>query len=231
MGSVNEKRQKHTKCGPLLGVTSAHPGDVQDVHVQKIDDSIKNPLPPPPPQKETNNNNNIIIYICICMLLCSTMGCFFPFHSFGNAPGHVFKNGVPRVRCQTTPIFTVLASSVHQLSQQVRPKDPASSWGTMLKMRLSKTDLLSFIFGTAFWLRVGVKVAFYKGVQKCQNCGDNGVVTFPKILKWPHEAQNRGLEKMGKIYFFDRTHPHFCVFGWHAWILQDTGFGKSTKFP
>ena len=26
------------------------------------------------------------------MLLCSIMGCFLPPHSFGNAPGHVFKN-------------------------------------------------------------------------------------------------------------------------------------------
>ena len=180
----------------------------------------------------------ISIYICLYIYIVKYAvvfdnGVFFLFHFFGNAPrqlpGMRSKMGRAEVRCQKTPIFIVFCWVHQRISYHNGcEKYPASSWGTMLKIRLSKTNFWSFNFGTAFWLRVGVKVALYRGVQNGKNCRENGVLTFP-ILKWTHDAQNRGLEKMDKICFFGRAHPHLCVFVGRAWIRKKNGLSKSPK--
>ena len=142
---------------------------------------------------------------CIC--ICSMMKHVFLFNR---------KNSIVAMLCwvqQRTDYRTRCAKYL------------ASSWGTMLKKRHLKTNVWSFIFGTAFWVRLGVKLAFFSGVQKYP---ENGAFLFP-ILKWPHEAQNHGLQTVAKIYFFGRDHPHFCIFGWCAWILQKTDLLKVNR--
>ena len=88
----------------------------------------------------------------------------------------------------------------------------------MLKWRHLKTEFWSFIFGTAFWVRLGVKLAL---CNNAQNCRENGVFMFP-ILKLPHEAQNQGLKKWQKCL---RPRPSSFLCFWVARL----DFAKTKK--
>ena len=111
------------------------------------------------------------------MLLCSNMGCIVAFYNHS----------------------IMLLGMRSKVGRAVwHAKYLPSPWGTMLKMRLSKTDFSSCMLGTALWLWSGLKLAFFSGVQKMSRIE-------------------------GKMAFLDlrsgNCHPrNFYVFRWHACI-------------
>ena len=71
-------------------------------------------------------------YACCCVRFRRV--CFRSFD-------HAFKHGARSVRCQTTPAFTMFCWVEQRTSYRNRCATyPASLWGTMLKMRLWKTN-------------------------------------------------------------------------------------------
>ena len=77
---------------------------------------------------------------------------------------------------------------------------------------------------------IGCETGFFFAMCKnAQNCGENGFFTL-SVSNLQHEGQNRGFGKKAKIYFWCRTHHHFCVFWCRASFWQKTVFPKSTKF-
>ena len=82
-------------------------------------------------------------------------------------PGQRSKMGRAASDARKPQIFTVFRWVQQRTSYRKRcAKYAASSWGTMLKMRHSKTQFWSFIFGAAVWVEVGVRLAFFGRVQK-----------------------------------------------------------------
>ena len=59
--------------------------------------------------------------------------------------------------------------------------------------------------------------------KNAQNCGKTRVFTW-SVSDLQHEGQNRGFGEKAKIYFWCRTHHHFCVFRCRASFLQKTVF-------
>ena len=106
-------------------------------------------------------------------------------------------------------------------------KYPASSWGSMPKMRHFETHLWSFIYGAAFWVRLGVKLAFLRGVQKCPELRGKWGFDICDV-KSATRSSKSGSSKKGQHLFIGLRPPHFCVFRWRAWIFPKTGFPKST---
>ena len=107
-------------------------------------------------------------------------------------------------------------------------KYPPSPWGTMLKMRLSKRDLSSFVSGTVFWVQLGLKLACLIEGQKCPELRAkwgfyiSNLETATRSKKW-------GSWGKGQIYFWARPVKYLCFF-WRASIFPKTGFSRSTDF-
>ena len=133
------------------------------------------------------------------MLFCSKMGCCFPFSSFGNAPGHAFRNGARSVRCQKTPILTV-ASGVQQ----------RTSCNTFLVFHLWHR-LLGLIRREA---------GIFCGVQWCPEL--QGKWGFSCFQFWNgHTSSTSGSSKNGQNLFF---RPRDCrptpILIWCFWLIR-----------
>ena len=77
-------------------------------------------------------------------------------------------------------------------------------------MRHSKTTFWSFIFGTAFWVWLDVRLAFFSGVQKCPELrGKWGFHVFN--VEIATRSSKSGSSKWPN-FISSAAHPHFCVF-------------------
>ena len=78
---------------------------------------------------------------------------------------------------------------------------------------------------------IGCEAGFFFGdVQKCPELRENWGF-YIVALEFANMRLKIGVsEKKGKIYFWCRTHHHFCVFWCRASFSQKKVFPKSTKF-
>ena len=157
------------------------------------------------------------------------MGCFFAIYAFDNATVYAFNNGVRWVRGLKSLFLQCFGGEPRTSYSRGCAKYRAWSWGTMPKMRLFKAHFALYIWHLLLgW--IGCEAGFFFAMCKnAQNCGKNGFFTL-SVSNLQHEGQIGVSEKKAKIYFWCRTHHHFCVFRCRASFLQKTVFPKSTKF-
>ena len=164
------------------------------------------------------------------MLLCSKMGCFSSFYAFDNATVYAFNNGVRWVRALKWLFLQCFGGGEPGTSySRGCAKYRAWSWGTMPKMRLFKAHFCSLHMACASGLdRVWNRFLFCN-VQKCPEL--QGKCFFYIVgVKFATWRSKSGFRKKAKIYFWCRTHHHFCVFWCRALFWQKTVFPKSAKF-
>ena len=141
----------------------------------------------------------------------------------------MFKHGARSVTCQKILIYIVFRGVRQRSSYPNRcAKYLPSPWGTMLKMRLPKSNYSSFVSGTAFWVQLGLKLACLFEGQKCPEVRENGVFTFP-ILKLPLETKMRIVKKTPTFISWARPTKFLC-YSLACLCFPKNGFSNSTDF-
>ena len=163
------------------------------------------------------------MYICICnaMLLCLIMVCSFSSNRSTMLPGMRSKMG-RSIQCQKSAVFSTVFCWVQQRTSYRKrwAKYPASSWGTMLKMRHSATHFWSFILGAPLLGSSGCVAGIFCRVQKCPELqGKRGfhvsnLEMATRNSKWGSSKNGQNRDLLG------RARPHFYVFGCIASIKK-----------
>ena len=162
------------------------------------------------------------IYICCCV---RKWGAFLRFNRSIMLPFMRSKMGCAESGAWNPYFYIVSGGGARTSYSRGCAKYRAWSWGIMPKMRLFKTQFCSLYMASSSGLDRVWSRFFVAMCKNAQNCGRTGVFTLP-VSNLQHEGQNRGFRKKAKIYFWCRTHHHFCDFRCRASFLQKNGVSK-----